>query len=33
MNIEKYEAMADAGQDAVLQYHDRHMLSKQLFLM
>ena len=33
MNIEKYQAMADAGQDAVLQYHDRYLLSKQLFLI
>ncbi len=30
-NTEKYEAMADAGRDAVLKHHNRQLLSKELF--
>ena len=30
-NIEKYEAIAQAGQESVLKYHDRRFLSKELF--
>ena len=30
-DIEKYQAMANSGRDAVLQYHDRHLLSHELF--
>ena len=31
MNREKYEEMARNGQEAVLKYHDRRLLSKELF--
>jgi hypothetical protein len=30
-NKEKYEAMARAGQEAVQKYHDRCLLSQELF--
>ena len=30
-NREKYEAMAQAGREAVLKYHDRRLLAKELF--
>ena len=31
MNKEKYEVMAQAGQKAVLKYHDRKLIAKELF--
>lgn len=30
-NMEKYEAMARAGQEAVLKWHDRAKIAKELF--